>query len=165
MKLPTTLTLPFVYLLTRPRKKLNLCVLQLTGALSSLFWLPARLHPEIAPQEFRNFLKEQTNPENLLKRHGQLARRKSTLSKQYTPSTDDGVPVAGEEAASSLAKQTEQLTLSDLQRLEELTSELGSGPSQESDARLRSLLHRSMSLGTLAGLFSATCYIQADLLT
>lgn len=59
----------------------------LADNLSELFWLPARLHPEIAPQEFRNFIRDQTRPENLLRRSGsQLGRRKSMLSRQYQPS-------------------------------------------------------------------------------
>ncbi|PLW08342.1 hypothetical protein PCANC_04275 [Puccinia coronata f. sp. avenae] len=69
-----------------------------------LFWLPARLHPEIAPQEFKAFIEEATKPENLLRRtssalgsrrnssdhlnSGGLSRKKSMLSHVYDPSKD-----------------------------------------------------------------------------
>lgn len=122
-----------------------------------LFWLPARLHPEIAPQEFKAFIKEATKPENLLRRSnsalggGGLMRKKSTLSRVYEPGLGDGV---GED--SSLRRQgstgmrrqasmtrglngLESLTINDLQRLESIvdgtefgeaiagTSRIGSG--------------------------------------
>lgn len=35
---------------------------------SELFWLPASLHPELAPQEFKAFIREQTTPEALARR-------------------------------------------------------------------------------------------------
>ncbi|KAA1133581.1 hypothetical protein PGTUg99_025537 [Puccinia graminis f. sp. tritici] len=70
----------------------------------NLFWLPARLHPEIAPQEFKAFIEEATKPENLLRRtssalgsrrnsgdHLQpsgLSRKKSMLSQIYDPTND-----------------------------------------------------------------------------
>ncbi|KEI37744.1 uncharacterized protein L969DRAFT_78073 [Mixia osmundae IAM 14324] len=52
-----------------------------------LYWLPARLHPEIAPDEFRNFIKDQTNPENLARRssggrYGSHLEGSSSLSRQ-----------------------------------------------------------------------------------
>ncbi|WAQ91221.1 hypothetical protein PtA15_14A103 [Puccinia triticina] len=68
----------------------------------NLFWLPARLHPEIAPQEFKAFIEEATKPENLLRRTSSalgsrrnssdhlspsgLSRKKSMLSQVYDPS-------------------------------------------------------------------------------
>lgn len=80
---------------------------------SNLFWLPARLHPEIAPQEFKAFIEEATKPENLLRRTSSalgsrrrsnnpaasdhddpsiptgLSRKKSMLSKLYDPNDHD----------------------------------------------------------------------------
>lgn len=78
-----------------------------------LFWLPARLHPEIAPHEFKAFIEEATKPENLLRRTNSalgtrrrmqmdddpgrigdtssdlaLGRKKSMLSKVYDPDHD-----------------------------------------------------------------------------
>ncbi|KAI8454549.1 hypothetical protein BY996DRAFT_2169269 [Phakopsora pachyrhizi] len=77
----------------------------------NLFWLPARLHPEIAPQEFKAFIEEATRPENLLRRtssafgsrkplidqstgahsntDSSLSRKKSMLSKVYDPDEED----------------------------------------------------------------------------
>ncbi|KAJ6621406.1 hypothetical protein B0H10DRAFT_2163198 [Mycena sp. CBHHK59/15] len=68
-----------------------------------LFWVPASLHPEIAPAEFRAFLKEHArNPpsdddRNALQRSSSststvssgLGRKKSMLSRQYQPSDND----------------------------------------------------------------------------
>jgi hypothetical protein len=78
----------------------------------NLFWLPARLHPEIAPQEFKAFIEEATKPENLLRRtssalgsrrnsgdHLQpsgLSRKKSMLSQIYDP-TNDPLPSSSQQ--------------------------------------------------------------------
>lgn len=81
---------------------------------SGLFWVPAHLHPELAPGEFRAFLKSHTqvDPENptstdndessasgfLARRNSSrkgkgdgLGRKRSMLSKQYQPRMGDGV--------------------------------------------------------------------------
>jgi hypothetical protein len=52
---------------------------------SHLFWVPAHLHPEIAPNEFRKWLKNHAK-DGFNSGIGALRRRKSTLSKQYIPS-------------------------------------------------------------------------------
>ncbi|CAI2189121.1 10969_t:CDS:2, partial [Funneliformis geosporum] len=52
---------------------------------SHLFWVPAHLHPEIAPNEFRKWLKYYAKDE-FNSGLTSLRRRKSTLSKQYIPS-------------------------------------------------------------------------------
>ncbi|GAA5879247.1 hypothetical protein JCM3774_003533 [Rhodotorula dairenensis] len=39
-----------------------------SGGGGDLFWLPASLHPELAPQEFKAFIREQTTPEALARR-------------------------------------------------------------------------------------------------
>ncbi|CAG8564707.1 7827_t:CDS:2 [Funneliformis mosseae] len=52
---------------------------------SHLFWVPAHLHPEIAPNEFRKWLKYHSKDE-INSGLASLRRRKSTLSKQYIPS-------------------------------------------------------------------------------
>lgn len=80
------------------------------------FWLPASLHPELAPAEFKAFIREQTRPEALARRtslsagggtgttsggslgvgpspqtHGRVNRRASLLRGEYKPRANDGV--------------------------------------------------------------------------
>lgn len=122
----------------------------------NLFWVPARLHPEIAPAEFRQFLKEHAHNEGEgateLGRSSSmgspLGRKKSMLSRQYNPTENDGVenekvaPIR-RNRTSMYVHQGPQLTISDLQKLEELAEEA----SQSSDpSRLRSVLRRSISM-------------------
>ncbi|KAI0339492.1 hypothetical protein BDW22DRAFT_1431750 [Trametopsis cervina] len=123
----------------------------------NLFWVPARLHPEIAPAEFRQFLKEHARNEvdgaslsraSSVGSMGGLGRKKSMLSRQYNPSEKDGVededvvPLR-RNRTSVFGNQGPQLTINDLQKLEELAEEA----SQSSDpSRLRSVLRRSMSM-------------------
>lgn len=59
---------------------------------SHLFWVPAHLHPEIAPNEFRKWLKNHKDGFN--SGTTSLRRRKSTLSRQYIPmeNDDDEIP-------------------------------------------------------------------------
>lgn len=127
-----------------------------------LFWVPASLHPEIAPAEFRAFLKEhartpppgegsstveRSNSAASLSGAG-LGRKKSMLSRQYKPSEDDGVeneqvvPLR-RNRSNRFANRGPPLTISDLQVLEELAEE-----ASESDdpSRLRTVLRRSLSL-------------------
>lgn len=131
-----------------------------------LFWVPANVHPEIAPAEFRAFLKEHARSppppgEANLNRSGSLSslstgslsRKKSMLSRQYRPSANDGVGEGAEEEivpvkrTPSLYRQGPQLTISDLQRLEELADEA----SQSDDpTRLRTMLRRSLSMNVSA---------------
>ncbi|EKM50189.1 uncharacterized protein PHACADRAFT_264778 [Phanerochaete carnosa HHB-10118-sp] len=122
----------------------------------SPFWVPARLHPEIAPAEFRQFLKEHARApaeEAALERSSStesasLSRKKSMLSRQYDPTKDGGsnenehvVPMRRNR--SIYGHQGPQLTISDLQKLEELAEEA----SQSRDpSKLRSVLRRSISL-------------------
>lgn len=121
-----------------------------------LFWVPARLHPEIAPAEFRTFLKEhaRTPPPdgpNTLGRSlsissAGLERRRSMLSRQYKPENDDVeeetiVPIRRNRTV--LAHAGPQLTISDLQRLEELAEEA----TRDGDpSKIRTVLRRSLSL-------------------
>lgn len=120
---------------------------------SHLFWVPARLHPEIAPAEFRAFLKEHARtPADGVSRSNSvssqsLGRKKSMLSRQYSPSANDGVE---EETIVPIRKRTSvfanpgpQLTISDLQKLEELAEEASKS---DDPTRLRAVLRRSMSL-------------------
>lgn len=134
---------------------------QLTAAFSDLFWLPARLHPEIAPQEFRDFLKEQTKPENLARRtsfngnngNNAVGRRRSMLSKQYNP--ENAIPseertTAPDRDMNGHKGGLEGLTIADLQRFEQLAQ--ANAPLSLSDAaerqQLQTLLSRSLSFGS-----------------
>ncbi|KAF4611002.1 hypothetical protein D9613_006862 [Agrocybe pediades] len=126
-----------------------------------LFWVPASLHPEIAPAEFRAFLKEharsppaegteaQPSSSASLSSSSSLSRKRSMLSRQYRPKENDGVeeenvvPIKRNRSLLYPTNPGPQLTISDLQKLEELAEE-----ASESDdpSRLRSVLRRSLSL-------------------
>ncbi|KAJ7252728.1 hypothetical protein B0H12DRAFT_1117568 [Mycena haematopus] len=127
-----------------------------------LFWVPAGLHPEIAPAEFRAFLKEHArNPPSddeqaSLNRapsgasNVSLGRKKSMLSRQYQPSEKDDspddtvVPLRRNRSIfSSNQNQGPQLTISDLQKLEELAEEASVS---DDPSKLRNILRRSLSL-------------------
>jgi hypothetical protein len=124
-----------------------------------LFWVPASLHPEIAPAEFRAFLKEHARSDGSepaagstvrsLSSSSSLSRKRSMLSRQYRPMENDGVedenvvPLKRNRSLLYPTNQGPQLTISDLQKLEELAEE-----ASESDdpTRLRNVLRRSLSL-------------------
>lgn len=124
-----------------------------------LFWVPANMHPEIDPAQFRTFLKEHARApgegaEASLTRErslgsASLGRKKSMLSRQYKPQEGDGVEeemvLPLRRNRSSLYQQLSgpQLTISDLERLDELAEEA----TQSSDpSKLRSVLRRSLSM-------------------
>ncbi|GAA5912434.1 hypothetical protein JCM8208_005169 [Rhodotorula glutinis] len=163
------------------------------------FWLPASLHPELAPAEFKAFIREQTRPEALARRTslsaggasssgaaavnhhggaptGRPTRRASLLRGEYKPRANDGVgddererpppvPRIDEEhlvkrttSDGAAAKQRrsrntlnfEELTIKDLQRLEELAAkaeaEGNTEGEEEEGERLGRVLRRSLSL-------------------
>lgn len=128
-----------------------------------LFWVPAGLHPEIAPAEFRAFLKEHArspppSDDDALERSNSMSsslssrsslnRKRSMLSRQYRPQENDGVE---EENVVPLKRtrsryvthQGPPLTINDLQRLEELAEE---ATDSDDPSKLRSVLRRSLSL-------------------
>ncbi|GLB41776.1 putative activator of mitotic machinery Cdc14 phosphatase activation C-term [Lyophyllum shimeji] len=126
-----------------------------------LFWVPASLHPEIAPAEFRAFLKEHARSpppsddgsgtpdrSDSLSAGSGLTRRKSMLSRQYKPDEHDGVenelvvPLR-RDRGSLYRTRGPQLTISDLQKLEELAEEASVS---DDPSRLRNVLRRSLSL-------------------
>ncbi|KAF8637572.1 hypothetical protein AX17_002641 [Amanita inopinata Kibby_2008] len=133
-----------------------------------LFWVPASLHPEIAPAEFRAFLKEHarapppsddsatlgrsntvssTSSTSYSSGSG-LGRRKSMLSRQYQPSENDGIEdekiVPLRRNRSNLyANRGPQLTINDLQKLDELAEEASVS---DDPSRFRNILRRSLSL-------------------
>ncbi|KAI0291869.1 hypothetical protein BC826DRAFT_1021406 [Russula brevipes] len=120
-----------------------------------LFWVPANMHPEIDPGQFRAFLKEhaQAPAEGGLGRSesfgsASLGRKKSMLSRQYRPSENDGVedervlPLR-RNRSSLYSTSGPQLTIKDLEKLDELVEEA----SQSRDpTKLRSVLRRSLSM-------------------
>lgn len=122
-----------------------------------LFWVPARLHPEIAPAEFRAFLKEhaRTPPpdgstalgRSLTTTSPGLERKRSMLSRQYEPSGADDVEeetiVPIRRNRTVLVHAGPQLTINDLQRLEELAEEA----TKDGDpSKFRTVLRRTLSL-------------------
>ena len=126
-----------------------------------LFWVPARLHPEIAPKEFRAFLKEhaRTPPpdtsagpvrsSSLSAPSPSLGRKRSMLSRQYKPSENDNLEEEDEKIVPLRRNRTlltntgPQLTISDLQRLEVLAEEASAS---DDPTELRNVLRRSISL-------------------
>lgn len=132
---------------------------------SGLFWVPAHLHPELAPGEFRNFLKSHTvdpdaettegseadlarSPSWLARSRsmsGGLGRKKSMLSKQYTPRMGDNIEREhGPVRRGSLAARGGDTgpTLRDLQHLEELVDDPEFTKNPE---KMREVLRRSLS--------------------
>ncbi|KAI0761829.1 hypothetical protein BD413DRAFT_616814 [Trametes elegans] len=124
-----------------------------------LFWVPASVHPELAPKEFKEFLKEHAHaspdgaasgPErsNSVGSVG-LGRKKSMLSRQYDPTKharegDKDEPVVPlRRNRTSVYANVPQLTISDLQKLEELAEEASTS---DDPTKLRSVLRRSLSL-------------------
>ena len=129
--------------------------------LSDLFWLPAHLHPEIAPQKFKQFLREQTKPENLQRRTSGksgagLDRKKSMLSRQYDPDSSSASSESDHDSGigsttGSMKKKRgglEGLTISDLQRLESLAVQAAqeTGQDEQGQLAMTNLLRRSLSL-------------------
>ncbi|KAF8623220.1 hypothetical protein AX15_006455 [Amanita polypyramis BW_CC] len=121
-----------------------------------LFWVPASLHPEIAPAEFRAFLKEHArapppSDEVATSRSDSssgLARRKSMLSRQYLPSENDNledekiVPLK-RNRSNLLPNRGPQLTIKDLEKLEQLAEEASNS---DDPSKFRNILRRSLSL-------------------
>lgn len=136
---------------------------------SHLFWLPAHLHPELAPAEFRAFLQEHTSstpssdPDQplarSLSRGKSLGRQKSMLSRQYRPSANDGVENESSDVVptrrnihrtlSSRSQAGPSLSANDLQTLEFLADEAAKSGDP---TRLRSVLKRSISMNHTSGM-------------
>ena len=121
----------------------------------NLFWVPASLHPELAPGEFRAFLKEHarqpaegtagSSTASLSRASSSssgLGRKRSMLSRQYKPrdnDTDDEDRVVPLKRNKSIYRdEGPKLTISDLQKLEELA--------EEDPTKLRKVIRRSLSL-------------------
>jgi hypothetical protein len=135
---------------------------------SHLFWVPARLHPELAPGEFRAFLKEHARDGGAALQRANsasssstssLGRKKSMLSRQYRPTESDGVE---EEQVVTIRRNKSglyshpapQLTINDLQKLEALAEEASVS---DDPSKLRSMLRRSLSLNVSPSRMLAFC--------
>lgn len=123
-----------------------------------LFWVPARVHPELAPREFKEFLLQHsrtpTETSNVLGRSTSvgstdLGRKRSMLSRQYKPAPNDGVGEEEDDEVVPLRRNrtsyasVPQLTINDLQKLEELAEEASKS---DDPSKLRSVLRRSLSM-------------------
>lgn len=137
-----------------------------------LFWVPARLHPEIAPTEFRAFLKEHArgpsadgsgplsrSPSNVSV-SSRLGRRTSMLSNQFDPNASDVTETEHilplRRNRSSIYNSGPQLTINDLQKLDELAEEASRS---DDPTRLRSILRRSLSLNVAPSGMSIPIYL------
>lgn len=144
------------------------------------FWVPASLHPELAPSEFKAFLRNhkrdseegtdgaEGSEANLsrmgsgrLNRSGStlsrsssgLGRRKSMLSRQYHPREDNGEVEDEDEEIRPIKRNRSiytndapQLTIKDLQKLDDLADAAAAGNNMETDL-IRRQLRRSISMG------------------
>ncbi|KAL1405079.1 hypothetical protein Q8F55_008702 [Vanrija albida] len=148
---------------------------------AGLFWVPAHLHPELAPGEFRAFLKQHTqvdpgavesgetgeaalarSPSWLARNNslsGALGRKKSMLSRQYTPRAGDKVedeapPVPVRRPSMYAGRNADKgLTLHDLQKLEELVEDADLSDDPE---KMRKMLRRSLSMNVAPGFLEET---------
>ena len=117
---------------------------------SHLFWVPAHVHPELAPGEFKEFIKDHTNLQRALSNRSQggMSRRRSTLSKQIRlgASEDAEDNAAAESSVRPRRRGTHRenmptLTLEELQQLENLAEQANNDP-----VELRNILRRSFSV-------------------
>lgn len=102
-----------------------------------LFWVPARIHPELAPTEFKTFIdnrvksiKRRSEERNLSPDGSQqegsgLRRKKSMLSRQIDNSSSDGADgyTDGAELLGRKRSQSSGVGITDLQDLEALVSD------------------------------------------
>ena len=149
----------------------------------SFFWVPASLHPELAPSEFKVFLRDQMrdvegggedgqisaaglgrvgsiglrrSSSGLSRSSSGLGRRGSMLSRQYQPKEgDDDAEDKSEDIRPmrrrSVYTNTEpQLTIKDLQKLDDLADAAAAGKGGEANL-IRRQLRRSISLGLAQG--------------
>ncbi|KAH8846184.1 hypothetical protein MCOR27_000726 [Pyricularia oryzae] len=99
--------------------------------LSRLLWVPAKVHPELAPDQFKNFLENRVNTIKRrsgdstlsvegLERHnsGSLRRKKSMLSRQVhssgTPTEEFDMPNRLERELSNGGRSTPELSINEL---------------------------------------------------
>ena len=151
----------------------------LEGDAAGLFWVPAHIHPELAPGEFRAFLKSHTHPDplhadpseageaaglsrspswlarNNSGRRGEgLGRKRSMLSRQYQPKHGDKVeeevpPVPDRRRASIFGGRTGEKGLT-LDDLQKLETIIDEEGADDPET-MRKLLRRSLSLNVAPG--------------
>lgn len=142
----------------------------------AFFWVPASLHPELAPSEFKQFLRDhrrdveegsdssslgrvgsiglQRSSSGLSRTGSALGRKKSMLSRQYQPKEGDEEGKEGDEEVRPIRRNRSsviqgvqpQLTIKDLQKLDDLATAAAAGDGSEAKL-IRSQLRRSISLG------------------
>ncbi len=102
-----------------------------------LFWVPARLHPELAPTEFKTFIDNRVksikrrseerslSPDGSQQEGSGLRRKKSMLSRQIDNTSSDGADgyTDGAELLDRKASQPGGVGIQDLQDLEALVSD------------------------------------------
>ncbi|KAG9300126.1 hypothetical protein G9A89_000866 [Geosiphon pyriformis] len=121
---------------------------------SHLFWVPAHMHPEIAPNEFRKWLQNHAK-EGFNTGPNSLRRRKSALSRQYIPPENED----SEKENLSSIEAKESIRYDDGFDWESYGSSDGTiSPSVES-SRLN-ILRRSLSLNLPP--FMESCYGSND---
>jgi hypothetical protein len=117
---------------------------------SHLFWVPAHVHPELAPGEFKAFIKDHASIQRALSHRSQggMSRRRSVLSQQLRPgASDDGEdeqaeqPVVQPRRRGTRRENMSTLTLEELQEIEDLAEQANNDPNE-----LRNILRRSLSL-------------------
>ncbi|WWC73066.1 uncharacterized protein I206_107031 [Kwoniella pini CBS 10737] len=153
----------------------------LSGEDAGLFWVPAHLHPELAPGEFRAFLKSHTHPDpthadeseageapglsrssswlarNSSKRGNEgLGRKRSMLSRQYQPKLGDNVeneapPLPTRRPASIYGGRSGEKGLT-LNDLQKLEELVDEAEDVDDDPEaMRHLLRRSLSMNVAPG--------------
>ncbi|WWC63989.1 uncharacterized protein I303_106595 [Kwoniella dejecticola CBS 10117] len=153
----------------------------LSGEDAGLFWVPAHLHPELAPGEFRAFLKSHTHPDpthadgteageapglsrspswiarNPSRRGSEgLGRKRSMLSRQYQPKLGDNVeneapPLPTRRPASIYGGRSGEKGLT-LNDLQKLEELVDEAEDVEDDPEaMRTLLRRSLSMNVAPG--------------
>ncbi|WVW79401.1 hypothetical protein I302_101370 [Kwoniella bestiolae CBS 10118] len=153
----------------------------LNGEDAGLFWVPAHLHPELAPGEFRAFLKSHTHPDpthadaaeageapglsrspswlsrNPSRRGAEgLGRKRSMLSRQYQPKPGDDVeneapPLPTRRPASIYGGRSGEKGLT-LNDLQKLEELVDEADEVDDDPEaMRTLLRRSLSMNVAPG--------------
>ncbi|WVF65522.1 hypothetical protein IAT40_000250 [Kwoniella sp. CBS 6097] len=156
-----------------------------------MFWVPAHLHPELAPGEFRAFLKSHTHPDptsadaaeaaeapglsrspswlarNPSRRGTEgLGRKRSMLSRQYQPRAGDNVeeerpPLPSRRPASIYGGRSGEKGLT-LNDLQKLEEIVDEVDEVDDPAKMRQLLRRSLSTNVAPGLLQDDVPLGAD---
>ncbi|TYJ59052.1 hypothetical protein B9479_000041 [Cryptococcus floricola] len=144
-----------------------------------LFWVPAHIHPELAPGEFRAFLKSHTSSDpthadaddagdaegldrssswlsrNPSRRSEGLGRKRSMLSRQYQPKAGDNVeeerpPLPSRRPMSIYGGRSGEKGLT-LQDLQKLEQLVDETDETDDPEDMRKLLRRSLSMNVAPG--------------